>query len=179
MTPEQKELVRRSWALVTPIADTAAALFYERLFQLDPSLRHLFVLADMREQGRKLMQALAFTVKSLDALDQLVPALEAMGRRHVGYGVHDRDYDTVGGALLWTLEQGLGPAFTAETRAAWAAAYEAVAGVMSQAGRTVPTVVPDGTPPGVRPPVTPAAGALRPPPDTPVARALATGPAPA
>ena len=168
ITAEQQVLVRRSWALVAPIADTAAALFYERLFQLDPSIRHLFVLTDLREQGRKLMQALAFAVKSLDALDHLVPALEAMGRRHVGYGVHDRDYDTVGVALLWTLEQGLGPAFTTETRAAWQAAYALVAGVMRQAGRGVPSTVADGAP----------GSALRPPGDTPVARSLFLGPAP-
>ncbi|MFL5539248.1 MAG: globin domain-containing protein, partial [Longimicrobiaceae bacterium] len=102
MTPESKRLVQESWTLVEPIAETAAALFYGRLFELDPSLRPMF-RGDMREQEKKLMQALTVVVRGLDRLDQLVPAVEALGRRHAGYGVRDEHYATVAAALLWTL----------------------------------------------------------------------------
>ena len=129
MTPEQKTLVQDTFALVVPIAEDAAALFYDRLFQLDPGLRGLFH-TDMRDQGRKLMQMLAIAVNSLDDLQKLVPALHALGRRHVAYGVTARSFEVVGEALLWTLEQGLGPSFTVEVRDAWAAVYQIVADTM-------------------------------------------------
>jgi hemoglobin-like flavoprotein len=132
MTPQQTMLVRESFALVAPIADTAASLFYDRLFELDPSLRPYFP-QDLREQGRKLMQMIAVAVRGLDAPGQLIPALEALGRRHVGYGVRPEHYAVVGAALLWTLEQGLGASFTPEVEAAWAAAYDLLATVMQGA----------------------------------------------
>ena len=66
-------------------------------------------------------------------LDAIVPAVQALGRRHAGYGVTPADYDTVGSALLWTFEQGLGPDFDAATRAAWAEAYGILASVMIEA----------------------------------------------
>jgi hemoglobin-like flavoprotein len=123
----QKVLVQDSFQLVVPIADTAAELlFYSRLFELDPSLRSLF-RGDMREQGRKLMQMLAVAVAGLDRLDVLVPAVQALGRRRAAYGVEPRHFATVGEALLWTLAQGLGPAFTSDVRAAWAAVYQVIA----------------------------------------------------
>ncbi|HKG90784.1 MAG TPA: globin family protein [Gemmatimonadaceae bacterium] len=133
MTPEQKRLVQLSWTAVYPIADAAAALFYGRLFELDPSLRALFRSADMREQGKKLMQMITVAVKGLDQLEQILPAVEALGRRHAGYGVQDSHYATVGAALLWTLEQGLGDAFTPDVRAAWAETYGTLAGAMQRA----------------------------------------------
>lgn len=129
MTPDQKVLVQDSFELVVPIADTAAELFYNRLFELDPSLRSLF-RGDMREQGRKLMQMLAAAVAGLDRLETIVPAVRALGRRHAGYGVAERHFETVGEALLWTLAQGLGPAFTTEVRAAWTAVYGVLAAQM-------------------------------------------------
>jgi|SRR5262249_33093464 len=132
MTPEQKQLVKESFALVEPIAETAAALFYGRLFELDPSLRPLF-RGDIAEQGRKLMQTLAVVVKGLDRLDTLVPAVQALGRRHAAYGVRDAHYATVAAALLWTLERGLGAAFTPPVREAWATAYGLLASVMQAA----------------------------------------------
>ena len=132
MTPEQIALVQTSFERVAPNADAVAALFYERLFELDPALRPLF-RGDLREQGRKLMAMLHLVVRSLDRLDELVPAVEALGRRHVAYGVRDAHYATVGGALLWTLQQGLRPAFTPATREAWTAAYTLLAGVMQDA----------------------------------------------
>src|SRR5580704_7610506 len=117
MTPTQKSLVKQTFAEVVPIADQAAALFYGRLFEVAPSLRPLFK-HDIQAQGRKLMQMIGYCVGKLDALDELVPAVEELGRKHAGYGAKEADYDTVGGALLWTLEKGLGPAFTPEVKAA-------------------------------------------------------------
>jgi len=132
MTPEQVSLVRASFAKIAPIAPAAAGLFYDRLFSLDPKLRDLFT-GDMAEQGRKLMAMIATAVAGLDRPDDLGPALRAMGARHARYGVRDADYGTVAGALLWTLEQGLGDSFTLETREAWTACYISIAAQM-QAG---------------------------------------------
>jgi hemoglobin-like flavoprotein len=126
VTPDQKILVKESFGLVAPMADAAAELFYNRLFELDPSLRWLFH-GDLREQGRKLMQMLGVAVHGLDRLEAIMPAVRALGRRHAGYGVRPEDFDTVGAALLWTLGKGLGPAFTPEVRDAWAAAYHVLA----------------------------------------------------
>jgi hemoglobin-like flavoprotein len=132
MTPEQIALVQSSFAQVLPIADTAAALFYSRLFELDPSLKPLFK-GDMQEQGRKLMTMIRVVVNGLNRLDQLVPAVQELGRRHARYGVQDHHYDTVAVALLWTLGQGLGAGFTRETEAAWATAYALLAETMKAA----------------------------------------------
>jgi hemoglobin-like flavoprotein len=129
MTPAEKNLVQTSFAKVAPIADQAASLFYGRLFEMDPTLRPLFK-GDLGEQGKKLMQMIAFCVKGLDALDQLVPAVQNLGKRHAGYGVTDAHYDTVGGALLWTLEQGLGPEFTPDVKSAWTTVYVLLASTM-------------------------------------------------
>src|SRR5215471_16634730 len=127
----QKALVQTSFAQVRPIADAAAALFYRRLFELDPTLRPLFK-GDMEEQGRKLMEMIELAVKGLDRQEALLPALAALGRRHAGYGVNERDYETVGAALIWTLEQGLGPSFTPDIREAWSALYRFVADTMRE-----------------------------------------------
>ena len=132
----QKALVQTSFAQVRPIADAAAALFYSRLFELDPTLRPLFK-GDMGEQGRKLMEMIDLAVKGLDRPEALLPALAALGRRHAGYGVNESDYETVGEALLWTLEQGLGPSFTPDVREAWAALYRLVADTMRGAAVAV------------------------------------------
>lgn len=132
---EQKQLVQGSWEKVAPIAETAAELFYNRLFELDPSLRPLFKSTDLKEQGRKLMQMLAIAVKGLDDVGQLIPAVENLGRRHAGYGVQDEHYDTVGAALLWTLEKGLGEDFTPEVREAWTQTYVVVSTVMKEASK--------------------------------------------
>ena len=136
MTPEQIELVQSSWENVKPISDQAAELFYGRLFELDPEVRALFK-GDMREQGRKLMTMITLAVSGLSRLDEIVPAVQELGRRHVGYGVADAHYDTVGAALLWTLEQGLGDAFTADTRAAWSETYGLLATTMKAAAADV------------------------------------------
>jgi len=132
MTPEQTELVKNSWAQVVPIADKAAELFYGKLFELDPAVRSLFK-GDMAEQGQKLMRMISTAVNGLDRLDAIVPAVQQLGIRHVEYGVRDKDYDTVGAALLWTLETGLGDAFTEETKEAWATVYGILADTMKTA----------------------------------------------
>lgn len=132
MTPEQATLVTQSWEKVLPIKDQAAALFYGKLFELDPSLRPLFK-GDIQEQGRKLMAMINTAVRGLGDLNTLVPAVQALGRRHVGYGVQNEHYSTVAVALLWTLEQGLGPAFTAEVREAWTEVYMVLASTMQNA----------------------------------------------
>lgn len=134
LTKAQKTFVQDSFATITPIADDAAALFYQRLFELDPSLQRMF-RGDMAEQRKKLMQMLTAAVKGLDRLDQLVPVVENLGRRHAGYGVTDAHYDTVGSALLWTLEMGLGRAFTADVKDAWATVYGLLATTMKEAAR--------------------------------------------
>lgn len=132
MTNEQIQLVTASFEKIAPQADEAAALFYGRLFELDPSLRRLFK-GDLREQGKKLMQMIGLAVKGLSRIDDLVPAIQALGARHAGYGVRDSHYETVGSALLWTLGKGLGPSFNYETRNAWAEAYALLAQTMKNA----------------------------------------------
>lgn len=132
MTPEQIALVRTSFAQVVPIREAAAGLFYGRLFELDPSLKPMFK-GDMKEQGVKLMAMIGTAVGGLDRLDSIVPAVQALGRRHAGYGVQAAHYDTVAAALLWTLEQGLGAAFTSDVKAAWTSAYGVLAGTMKDA----------------------------------------------
>ncbi len=129
MNPQAISLVRESFSQVAPDAEAVASLFYERLFSMDPKLRSLFK-SDMAGQGRMLMAAISFAVENLARPDAIVPALQDMGKRHAGYGVKDEDYDTVGGALLWTLEQGLGDDFTDECKQAWIEAYTLLASVM-------------------------------------------------
>ena len=129
MTPEQKLLVQDSFAKIAPYANDIATLFYGRLFMLDPAVRELFH-GDMVEQRRKLMQTIGIAVKGLDRLELLIPTLQELGRRHVSYGVKDEDYDTVGTALLWSLEQFLGADFTPEAKEAWATVYGILANTM-------------------------------------------------
>jgi hemoglobin-like flavoprotein len=132
MTPSQVILVKDSFERVAEQPEVVADLFYTRLFALEPRLRPLFK-GDMREQGRKLMQMIGIAVRSLDRPEAIVPAVQALGVRHASYGVQDADYDVVGSALLWTLEQGLGSDFTPQTQAAWLASYTLLADVMKQA----------------------------------------------
>lgn len=136
MTPAQIALVQSSWEKVVPIQETAARIFYDRLFTLDPCLRALFK-GSMEEQGRKLMAMINVAVRGLSRLESIVPAVQDLGRRHVGYGVKDSHYETVGTALLGTLEQGLGDAFTPEVKEAWAQAYSVLASTMKKAASEV------------------------------------------
>lgn len=127
MTPEQIRLVRSTYSQVDAIADQAADLFYDRLFTIAPGVKPLFK-NDMRTQGRMLMSSIGLVVRNLDHPEKILPMVEKMGQRHNAYGAKPEHYPVVGEALLWTLEQGLGNAFTPEVKDAWAAAY----GLLSQ-----------------------------------------------
>ena len=129
MRPQQVNIVQRTWEQISPNANEVAAMFYARLFELDPSLRSLFP-ADLQPQNRKLVNAFNMVVRNLRNLERLEPLLHELGRRHAGYGVEDRHYSTVGAALLDTLEAGLRDGFTAAVREAWTATYGIVAKAM-------------------------------------------------
>ncbi|HET9862633.1 MAG TPA: globin family protein [Steroidobacteraceae bacterium] len=129
MTNEEIQLVQRSWNRVLPIKDDAAALFYRRLFELDPGLRPLFT-GSMEQQGARLMQMITAAVNGLNRLEALRPVVRQLGERHGTYGVRDEHYDIVASALLWTLEQGLGEEFTPEVKAAWIEVYGVLASIM-------------------------------------------------
>lgn len=136
MKLEQIALVQASFGKVEPIADVVADLFYARLFALEPALITLFP-AEMTDQKHKLMSMLKVAVNNLNRLDELVPAVQALGQRHGTYGVTFDQYETVGAALLWSLEQGQGADFTPEVKAAWTAVYSLLANTMKQAHQPV------------------------------------------
>ena len=133
MTLDQKQLVQKTWEKVLPISESAATLFYGRLFELDPSTRPLFTHTNMPDQGRKLMNVIGMAVNGLDTLDKLIPAVRSLGRRHAFYGVTHEHYSSVGRALIWTLEQGLGADFTPEVKEAWTTVYHVLANTMKNA----------------------------------------------
>ena len=129
MTPDQIKLVQQSFAKVAPISDQAATIFYDRLFEIAPSVKAMFP-ADMTEQRRKLMAMLAAVVKGLGNLESVLPAASALAKRHVSYGAKAEHYPVVGAALLWTLEKGLGDGWTPDVAAAWTSAYGTLSGYM-------------------------------------------------
>ncbi|WP_437126569.1 globin family protein [Pelagibius marinus] len=137
LSTKEIELVQESFALVDPIADDAAGLFYKRLFEIDPSTQALFK-GDMADQGRKLMSVLKTAIAGLDRFEQLVPVLKIMGQRHLTYGVEFKHYESVAKALLWTLKEGLKEAFTPEMEQAWAKVYSALAEVMMRGSQEPP-----------------------------------------
>ena len=137
MTPEQVLLVQRSFKQIAPIADVAGDLFYNRLFAIAPEVRQLFP-TDLRLQKSKLFSMLATVVGNLQRIDQLLPAVEDLGRRHVAYGVTAAHFEPVGQALLWTLERGLGADFTPAVKAAWTEAYSLLAGAMKEGAEKLP-----------------------------------------
>jgi nitric oxide dioxygenase len=129
MTADQVKLVQQSFAKVAPISETAAVLFYDRLFEIAPKVKAMFP-ADMTEQRKKLMATLAVVVNGLGNLESVLPAASALATRHVSYGAKAEHYPVVGAALLWTLEKGLGDAWTAEVADAWTEAYGTLSGFM-------------------------------------------------
>lgn len=141
MTPIQITLVQQSFAHVGDDGQTIARLFYQRLFEIDPSTKPLFP-ADLTLQGVKLMAVLRLVVTSLDRLEALIPTVENLARRHVTYGVSERHYPSVGTALIWTLDNALGAKFTPDTRAAWVEAYGILSTTMIAAARTVHVELP-------------------------------------
>ena len=136
MDANKIKLVQNSWSKVLPNSEMAANLFYGRLFEIDPSTKVLFK-GDMKEQSKKLMNMITAAVNGLNDLDGLVPVVQDLGRRHGGYGVQDKHYGSVASALLWTLEQVLGDAFTTEVKMAWTEAYMLLAAVMKDASAKV------------------------------------------
>jgi hemoglobin-like flavoprotein len=129
MTPDQVKLVQDSFAKVAPISEQAAALFYDRLFEIAPQVKAMFP-DDMTEQRRKLIAMLAAVVSGLGNLESILPAASALATRHVSYGAKAEHYPVVGAALLWTLEQGLGDGWTPEVADAWSTAYGTLSGYM-------------------------------------------------
>jgi nitric oxide dioxygenase len=129
MTPDQVKLVQQSFARVAPISEQAAVIFYDRLFEVAPAVKAMFP-ADMTEQRKKLMATLAVVVNGLSNLESVLPAASALATRHVAYGAKPAHYPVVGAALLWTLEKGLGEAWTPDVAAAWSAAYGTLSGYM-------------------------------------------------
>lgn len=132
MNSQQIEIVQRTFAMAAPMADEVADRFYRRLFELDPMLRPMF-RGDIKQQGQKLMAVLALAVRGLSKPETIVDAVQRLGQRHAGYGVQAQHYATVGEALLSTLAEVFGPAFTDEVRAAWTAAYTLLATIMQEA----------------------------------------------
>jgi len=132
MTPEQIDLVQRTWRAVLPVGDTAAELFYGKLFSLDPGVRRLFK-NDMIDQGRNLTAMISVAVGALSKPERIKLAVRQLGERHAGYGVERRHYEMVGTALIWTLEKCLGEAFTPEVKAAWWATYAFLSEGMQEA----------------------------------------------
>jgi nitric oxide dioxygenase len=129
VTPQQVKLVQESFAKVAPIAPQAATLFYGRLFEIAPQVKSLF-RGDLDEQKKKLMQMLAVVVNGLDKLETILPAASMLAKKHVAYGVTAKDYEAVGAALLWTLEEGLGDGWTRNVSNAWTEAYTTLSGFM-------------------------------------------------
>jgi len=146
LTERKKRLVQSSFTKVAPIADKAAEIFYAKLFQMNPEVKPLFK-GDMKEQGAKLMSMISTAVNGLDNLEAIVPAVQNLGKGHVAYGVKASHYDTVGGALLYTLETGLGEDFTAEVKDAWTEVYTVLATTMKDAAAEVSTEVETTTKP--------------------------------
>jgi hemoglobin-like flavoprotein len=131
-TADEIALIRTTFAAAAKNPDATAALFYAKLFALDPSLRGLFH-GDMRAQGEKLISMLGLVASHLDRLDQLLPTVRQLGERHAGYRVKDAHYATVGAALLAALEQGLGPAWSPAAHTAWSKAYDLLSSTMIEA----------------------------------------------
>ena len=129
MNPTQIKLVQDSFAKVAPISEQAAVIFYDRLFEVAPSVKAMFPI-DMTEQRKKLMATLAVVVNGLSNLEAVLPAASALAKRHVSYGAKPEHYPVVGGTLLWTLEKGLGAAWTPDVADAWTAAYGTLSGYM-------------------------------------------------
>jgi len=134
LTDDQIKLVKANWSAVKPIKETAADLFYDKLFELDPKVRELFK-EDISIQKKALMATISFAVATLNHPDKLVPAVQDLGKRHAKYGVTPAHYGTVAQALLWTLEKGLGEAWTPEAKAAWTEVYTILSTTMIEAAK--------------------------------------------
>ena len=130
MTPKQTKIVQETWSKIKPIANTAVQLFYQKLFETNPSLKNLFAHTNMDQQHIKLLRALNLVVENIEQIDSLKPVLEDLATRHHSYGVQDQHYDSVGSALLWTLGEGLGSDYTEDVETAWKDAFAEISGIM-------------------------------------------------
>ncbi len=139
MSPESEKLVRESWEVLRPVSDSVVEAFYARLFESNPELARLFSSTDMVEQRRKFIIMISEIVRAIDQPALLVGEIADSGRRHVGYGVHDRDYEDVGAALLGAIDHSLGERSTPEIRSAWREAYDLLSAVMRRAARSTTT----------------------------------------
>lgn len=133
MSDDAHRLIRESWERIRPMGDRLAVSFYERLFAQNPAIAALFGHTHMKTQRDKFIVMLSEIVRVIDRPELLVSEVADSGRRHVGYGVKERDYADVGAALLWALQENLGPAFTPDVRDAWRSTYELLAAVMKRA----------------------------------------------
>ena len=133
ITDKQRQLVTLSFARLVPISTEAAAMFYNRLWEIAPETRAMFDSVDISQQGMKIMQTLGVTVRALHDLDTISPILQDLGKRHISYGVTREQYELVKSALLWMIEQTLKKDFTPETRAAWIAAYDLITSIVTSA----------------------------------------------
>src|SRR5436190_5887671 len=141
MKSSQITLVQSTFDRILPISDVATQIFYERLFHLDSSMRRLFH-GDARMQGKKLMDAISIIIGNLNRPERIIPGIRALGRRHAAYGVQEHHYETFGDALEWTLEHGLGDAFTPEVRSAWSAMYDLLTETMKEAALDTGALLP-------------------------------------
>ena len=132
-------IVQQSWTKIIPIRDDAAALFYTRLFELDPSLRSRFK-GDVTEQTRTWGTMVSIAVANLERPFILLPTLYSLGAQQEKNGIQAHHYDIAGIALLDTLQCVLGEAFTPEIRAAWANGYRAITNVLKTAGADFSTL---------------------------------------
>ncbi|RYU94399.1 globin family protein [Emticicia agri] len=139
MKTNQILLVKESFSLVAKIpAETVGSLFYNRLFEIAPEVKAMFRNADISEQSRKLLSMLSYVIGRLDKLDTILEDVARLSQRHVKYGVQEYQYEKVGEALLWTLEQGLGKNWTEDTKEAWVACYTLLSGAMKEMSQEVP-----------------------------------------
>jgi hemoglobin-like flavoprotein len=138
MKPEQVKIILLTFSQVASNKDRVGQMFYERLFAIAPETRPMFK-GDMAEQSQKLMDTLALAIGSLRDMPSLVATLESLALSHVDYGVRDEHYGTVGEALIWTLEKGLGEAFTRDAREAWTALYGEITQTMRRAAANRPS----------------------------------------
>ena len=132
------ELLERSFAAVAPQGDKLVDIFYTNLFNDYPAVKPLFASVQMPEQKKKLLASLKLVVENLRRPDDLVPALEQLGSRHVDYGALEGHYPAVGATLLKSLAEVAGDLWNDELNQAWGDAYEEISNHML-VGASIPT----------------------------------------
>jgi hemoglobin-like flavoprotein len=133
MDIDQAQLIRDSLILVRPLADHIAESFYSHMFEIAPQLQKLFT-GNMKTQGAMLMTSLELAVGSLDNMESILPSVQALGERHMSYGVKKEYYPYAKESFLWALEKHLKGEFTPTLKNAWSEALDTLIEVMSNAG---------------------------------------------